>query len=117
MSLFKRWFKGTPQPPAASSFSPEACLVSAGWQAGRSCDLAAVEPVLAQAGFTLHEAARRFLGEYYGLRVDVPIAGADVPIQRVPSGLLTPGGTGPRPAAHGESGGNQVGFFCFSITW
>ena len=46
----------------------------------------------------------------------MPIAGADVPIQRVPSGLLTPGGTGPRPAAHGESGGNHVGFYCFSMT-
>ncbi len=77
MSLFKRWFRGEPRPTAASSFSPETCLVGAGWQAGRSCDLANVGRVLTQAGFPLHEAARRLLGEYYGLRVDVPVAGAD----------------------------------------
>ena len=39
-----------------------------------------------------------------------PIAGALVPIQRVPSGFAAPGGIGSRPAAHGEFGGTQVGF-------
>ena len=47
----------------------------------------------------------------------MPMAGAEVPIQRVPSGLSTPGGTGPSPAAHGELGGNQVGFVCFVTIW
>src|SRR5690242_12984656 len=46
----------------------------------------------------------------------MPMPGADVPIQRVPSGLFTPGGIGPRPAAHGELGGNHVGFTCFWMT-
>ena len=44
----------------------------------------------------------------------MPTAGAEVPIQRVPSGLPGPGGIGPRPFAHGESGGNHVGFFRMS---
>ena len=47
----------------------------------------------------------------------MPMPGAEVPIQRVPSGLPAPGGMGPSPAAQGELGGNHVGFICFSITW
>jgi len=43
----------------------------------------------------------------------IPIAGELIPIQRVPRGLPAPGATGPTPFAHGESGGVQVGFFCF----
>jgi len=46
----------------------------------------------------------------------MPTAGADVPIQRVPSGLPEPGGIGSRPFAHGELGGIQVGFLSFSVT-
>src|SRR5262245_30600939 len=46
----------------------------------------------------------------------MPTAGADVPIQRVPSGLPAPGGIGSRPFAQGEFGGIQVGFFSFSVT-
>src|SRR4249919_3186122 len=46
----------------------------------------------------------------------MPTAGADVPIQRVPSGLPEPGGIGSRPFAQGEFGGIQVGFFSFSVT-
>ena len=45
------------------------------------------------------------------------MAGAEVPIQRVPSGLSTPGGTGPSPAAQGESGGNHVGLRCLVTIW
>ena len=45
----------------------------------------------------------------------MPTAGADVPIQRVPSGLPAPGGIGSRPFAHGEFGGIQVGFLSFSV--
>ena len=41
----------------------------------------------------------------------MPMPGLFRPIQRVPSGLPGPGGTGPIPAAHAESGGFQVGFF------
>ena len=46
----------------------------------------------------------------------MPMPGADVPIQRVPSGFSGPGGTGPRPAAHGLSGGFQVGLRSFMTT-
>src|SRR5207253_1854053 len=42
----------------------------------------------------------------------MPTAGAEVPIQRVPSGLPGPAGIGPRPFAQGELGGNQVGLSC-----
>ena len=48
-----------------------------------------------------------------GVEADV---GALVPIQRVPSGLLTPGGTGSSPAAQGEFGGTQVGFLILAMT-
>ena len=44
-----------------------------------------------------------------------PMSGALVPIQRVPSGLLTPGGTGSRPAAQGEFGGTHVGFLILAM--
>ena len=47
----------------------------------------------------------------------MPMAEAEVPIQRVPRGLSTPGGTGPSPAAQGESGGNQVGLRCLVTMW
>ena len=44
-----------------------------------------------------------------------PTAGADVPIQRVPSGLPGPGGIGSRPFAQGELGGIHVGFLYISM--
>src|SRR5690348_63278 len=40
----------------------------------------------------------------------MPTPGTLRPIQRVPSGLPGPGGTGLSPAAHGEFGGNHQGF-------
>ena len=40
----------------------------------------------------------------------MPTPGLESPIQRVPSGLPAPGGTGLSPAAHGEFGGNHHGF-------
>ena len=46
----------------------------------------------------------------------MPMAGAEVPIHRVPRGFPGPGGMGPRPLAHGESGGFQVGFVCLLTT-
>src|SRR5437764_15260062 len=48
----------------------------------------------------------------------MPTPGALNPIQRVPSGLPGPGGTGVAPAAH-ESwvGGNHHGFLCLTTTW
>ena len=39
------------------------------------------------------------------------------PIQRVPSGLSGPGGTGSSPCAHGESGGVQVGSTTLLMMW
>ena len=44
----------------------------------------------------------------------IPISGSERPIQRVPSGLPGPGGTGSAPAAQSESGGYHQGFFCLS---
>src|SRR5205809_6278617 len=41
----------------------------------------------------------------------MPTPGAEIPIQRVPSGLPGPGGTGFSPCAHGEFGGYHHGFF------
>ena len=40
----------------------------------------------------------------------MPTPGAERPIQRVPSGLPGPGGTGLAPAAHAEVGGYHHGF-------
>ena len=62
-----------PGPPATTALE---CLNSAGWRPGRTCDITVVEQTLRNAGFELHEPARRFLGEYYGLAIDVPISGA-----------------------------------------
>src|SRR5260221_375497 len=45
-----------------------------------------------------------------------PIAGALVPIQRVPRGFESPGGTGSSPAAQGEVGGTQLGVLILGIT-
>ncbi len=42
-----------------------------------------------------------------------PTPGDEMPIQRVPSGLPGPGGTGSSPAAHAESGGYHQGLACF----
>src|SRR5437763_17113035 len=49
----------------------------------------------------------------------MPMPNAERPIQRVPSGLPAPGSTGPRPAAHAESGGYQVGSTCLEtiLSW
>ena len=45
----------------------------------------------------------------------MPTPGALSPIQRVPSGLPGPGGTGCAPAAHESCvGGNHHGFFCLT---
>ena len=44
----------------------------------------------------------------------MPTAGAERPIQRVPSGLPGPGGIGFAPCAHVESGGRHHGFRCMS---
>ena len=69
---------GDEQPPKPSSAVPvEQYLATAGWQPGRTCDLAKVEQALQQSGFRLHDAARHLLSEYHGLAVDVPVAGAD----------------------------------------
>ena len=43
------------------------------------------------------------------------MAGAVVPIQRVPSGFPAPGGIDESSAAHGESGGYHTGSFCLSL--
>ena len=45
----------------------------------------------------------------------MPIAGAVVPIQRVPSGFPGPGGMVESSAAHGESGGYHAGSTCLSL--
>src|SRR5580765_7107004 len=42
----------------------------------------------------------------------MPTPAASRPIQRVPSGLPGPGGTGFSPFAHAESGGIHHGFSC-----
>src|ERR1700712_2336654 len=42
-----------------------------------------------------------------------PTPGEEIPIQRVPSGLPGPGGTGFSPAAQAESGGYHQGLACF----
>src|SRR3954468_1410110 len=42
-----------------------------------------------------------------------PTPGAEMPIQRVPSGLPGPGGTGFSPAAQAEFGGYHQGLRCF----
>lgn len=55
----------------------ERCLSAAGWQPGRARDITSTEQALRQAGFRLHDAGHQFLGEYHGLRVDVPVAGAE----------------------------------------
>src|SRR5436189_3621078 len=47
----------------------------------------------------------------------IPTPGADVPIQRVPSGLPGPGGIGFRPRAQSEFGGRHQGFRCMSTMW
>src|SRR3954454_6548447 len=47
----------------------------------------------------------------------MPIPSASRPIQRVPSGLPGPGGTGFAPAAHGESGGYHHGFSHLTSMW
>ena len=45
----------------------------------------------------------------------IPTPGALSPIQRVPSGLPGPGGTGLAPAAHESCvGGNHHGFLCLT---
>ena len=46
----------------------------------------------------------------------MPTPGAERPIQRVPSGLPGPGGTGFSPAAQGDGGGYHHGFSCLSTT-
>src|SRR4029077_15333728 len=47
----------------------------------------------------------------------MPTPAALNPIQRVPSGLFGPGGTGWAPAAHESCvGGNHHGFFCLTTT-
>ena len=48
----------------------------------------------------------------------IPTPGAERPIQRVPSGLSGPGGTGLRPCAQ-ESyvGGYHHGFICLTTIW
>jgi hypothetical protein len=55
----------------------EQVLSAAGWSSGRVTDLAVTQQQLQQSGFTLHDAARRFLTEYQGLAVDVPITGVE----------------------------------------
>lgn len=57
--------------------SLDQCLRAAGWQPGRTCDVRPAERALQPFGYQLHDAARVFLQEYYGLRVDVPIAGVE----------------------------------------
>src|SRR6478736_10526671 len=47
----------------------------------------------------------------------MPTPGTLRPIQRVPSGLPGPGGTGFSPAAHGEAGGYHHGFFHLTMMW
>lgn len=79
MSWLKRILGQKPEeaPVEYPAFSPvtTGCLSQAGWQPGRVCDLAAVEAGLRSAGFPLHAAARRFLTEFHGLELDVPIDG------------------------------------------
>src|SRR6266516_7952201 len=43
----------------------------------------------------------------------MPTPGAERPIQRVPSGLPGPGGTGRKPCAQGDGGGYHHGSRCF----
>src|SRR5436190_12946947 len=47
----------------------------------------------------------------------MPTPGALRPIQRVPSGLPGPGGTGFSPAAHGDAGGYHHGFLHLTTIW
>src|SRR5438045_3487600 len=47
----------------------------------------------------------------------MPTPGAESPIQRVPSGLPGPGGTGFSPAAHGDAGGYHHGFLHLTTIW
>jgi hypothetical protein len=63
--------------PGEKRVPPEECLIGGGWIPERSCDLAEVERALTGKGFMLHPVARQFLGEYYGLAVDVPISGGE----------------------------------------
>ncbi len=47
----------------------------------------------------------------------IPTYGAEIPIQRVPSGLPGPGGTGSESAAQSDGGGYHHGFRCkFTIS-
>ena len=46
----------------------------------------------------------------------MPTPEKPVPIQRMPTGLSGPGATGVAPAAHGESGGVQVGSLVMQTT-
>src|SRR2546428_772224 len=47
----------------------------------------------------------------------MPTPGALIPIQRVPSGLPGPGGTGFSPFAHGDAGGDHHGFAPLTLIW
>ncbi len=47
----------------------------------------------------------------------MPTPGELRPIQRVPSGLPGPGGTGFSPFAHGDAGGYHHGFFHLTTIW
>src|ERR687898_2396294 len=48
----------------------------------------------------------------------MPTYGAEIPIQRVPSGLPGPGGTGSDSAAQSDGGGYHHGFRCrFTISY
>lgn len=72
MGLWQRFFGGRQR---AASASESQCLPPAGERAGGNGDVVALEQSLRQAGFGLHDAAHKFLREFHGLALDVPIAG------------------------------------------
>jgi hypothetical protein len=77
MEWFKRLFGGKQLSGPAQATDAPRCLTAAGWRPDRTADIAVPEQALRQAGFRLHDAGRQFLRAYYGLDVEVPIAGVE----------------------------------------